>query len=84
VALEAPVRWRRDRPPSAASRAREAAVASLSTARTERDRQKGLADTEHHEVVAPLRRMREQNHLAELFIGTLERGRRRDSGPPAG
>lgn len=83
MAVEAPVRWTRRRLPTDASRAREAAAESLSAARTERTRQQDLADAEHHEVVAPLRRMREQNHLAELFMRSLERGRR-DSGPAAG
>lgn len=83
MAVEVPVRWTRRRLPTDASRAREAAAESLSAAETERARQRGLAEAEHHEVVAPLRRMREKNHLAELFIATLERGRR-DSGPAAG
>jgi hypothetical protein len=83
VALEAPVPWRRRRPPTDASRARQAAAESLDTARTERSRQQGLADDERHSVIAPLRRIREKNHLAELFIETIERGRR-DSGPSSG
>jgi hypothetical protein len=79
VAVEAAVRWRRNRPPTDASRARQDAAESLASARDERDRQQGLADSEHHEVVTPLRRMREANHLAEMFMRTLE-GRRGDSG----
>lgn len=80
AAVEAAVRYRRNRPASDASRAREAASKSLDAARTERDRQQGLADSERHEVIVPLRRMREHNHIAEMFLDTLERGRRRDTG----
>lgn len=75
--------WRRSRPLTDASRARVAAARSLSTASAERDRQQGLADAEHREVITPLRRMREANHLAEMFRQSLERGDR-DTGPAAG
>lgn len=83
AALEAPVRLRRNRPPTDASRAREAAAEARTAAEIERDRQRSLAEAEHHEVIAPLRQMREHNHLADLFLRSLERGRH-DSGPAAG
>ena len=69
----APVRFRRSRMPTDALRAREAAAESLAAAAAERDRQQGLADAERHEVIVPLRRIREHNHLSEMFLRSLER-----------
>lgn len=83
MTLEATVRWRRSRLPTDATRARQAAAQSLSAAAAERDRQQGLADAERHEVIVPLRRIREHNHVAEMFLKSLERGHR-DSGPARG
>lgn len=76
----APVRWRRNRPPTDGSRARTAAAESLRTANAELARQRGVAAAEHSDVVLPLRRIRERNHVAELIAGMIERGHR-DSGP---
>jgi hypothetical protein len=81
VITEAPVRWRRSPPAGDAAGARVAAARSLNVAETERDRQQALAGTERQHVVLPLRKMREENHLSELFMKTLDGKRRRDRGP---
>lgn len=72
------MRWRRKPPvlPDPASAAAEAVV-SREYAEAELERQKAVAHTEHTEVVAPLRRMRERNHLAEMFMRTIQEGYKR-------
>jgi hypothetical protein len=70
------MRFRRKDParPDPAGAAARAAGASREHAETELERQKSAAHAEHAEVVAPLRRMREKNHLAEMFIATIREG----------
>lgn len=62
--------------PDPASAAAEAVV-SREYAEAELERQRAAAHAEHAEVVAPLRRMRERNHLAEMFVRTIQEGYRR-------
>ena len=50
------------------------AVASRERAEAELGRQRDARAAEHRDVVAPLRRMRDRNHLAEMFIRTIEDG----------
>lgn len=50
------------------------AVVSREKAEAELGRQRDAAAAEHRDVVAPLRRMRDRNHLAEMFIRTIEEG----------
>ena len=50
------------------------AIMSREAAEVELGRQKAAMSAEHTEVVAPLRRMRERNHLAESFIESIRRG----------
>jgi hypothetical protein len=53
------------------------AMMSREAAEAELVRQKAAAHDEHRDVVAPLRRMRERNHLAEMFIRSIQEGYRR-------
>jgi hypothetical protein len=50
------------------------AVASRKQAEAELGRQKAAASAEEHHVLAPLRRMRERNHIAEDFADLIRRG----------
>jgi uncharacterized membrane protein YqiK len=52
------------------------AIISRERAEAELERQRATAHAEHVDVVAPLRRMRERNHLAEMFIRTIQEGYR--------
>jgi hypothetical protein len=69
-------RKKRSKPNGALSAVAEA-VASKEQAQAELARQRAAAHTEHRDVVAPLRRMRDRNHLAEMFIQTIQEGYRR-------
>jgi uncharacterized membrane protein YqiK len=53
------------------------AVVSREKAEAELERQRALRDAEHLDTLTPLRRMRDKNHLAEMFIRTIEEGYRR-------
>lgn len=50
------------------------AVVSREQAEAELVRQRATAHAEHRDVVAPLRRIRERNHLAEAFLETIREG----------
>jgi hypothetical protein len=50
------------------------ALMSREAAEAELGRQQASAAAEHREVLAPLRRMRERNHIAEDFIDLIKRG----------
>jgi hypothetical protein len=67
---------RRNRKDGAMSAAAEALV-SRERAEAELQRQRAARDAEHEDVLTPLRRMRERNHLAQLFIETIQQGHRR-------
>jgi hypothetical protein len=67
---------RRHRKDGAMSAAADATV-SREQAEAELERQKSLRDAEHLDTLMPLRRMRDKNHLAEMFIRTIEEGYRR-------
>lgn len=60
-------------PPDPAVPAAEA-VASRERAEAELGRQQAAMSEEHRDVLAPLRRMREKNHIAEDFIELIKRG----------
>jgi hypothetical protein len=66
-------RKKRSKPNGALSAVAQA-VASREQAEAELERQKTMASTEAHHVLAPLRRMRERNHLAEDFADAIRRG----------
>lgn len=68
-------RGKRDEALSAAAEA----IVSRERAESELARQKQAAHTEHRDVVAPLRRLRERNHIAEMFIATIQEGHRHQS-----
>jgi hypothetical protein len=67
---------RRNRKDGAMSAAAEAVI-SREQAEAELQRQRDARDAEHEDILTPLRRMREKNHLAELFIRTIQEGHRR-------
>jgi hypothetical protein len=50
------------------------ALMSRERAEAELGRQVAAASAEHRDVLAPLRRMRERNHIAEDFIDLIKRG----------
>lgn len=50
------------------------ALMSRHEAEAELGRQRGMAAAEHRDVLGPLRRMREKNHIAEDFIDLIKRG----------
>lgn len=50
------------------------ALMSRVQAEAELRRQQAAASAEHRDVLAPLRRMRERNHIAEDFIDLIKRG----------
>jgi hypothetical protein len=67
---------RRNRKDGAMSAAAEAII-SREQAEAELQRQKDARDAEHHDILTPLRLMRERNHLAEMFIATIREGHHR-------
>lgn len=66
----------RRRPPDkdGALAASAAAAASRERAEAELGRQQAAASAEEHQVLGPLRRMRERNHIAEDFAAHIRRG----------
>jgi hypothetical protein len=62
--------WRRRRRDGAES-AKAAASESLEQARDDLAAQRAAAIREHRDVILPLRRMRERNHIAEQFIRSI-------------
>lgn len=69
----------RGRGSDAALSAAAEAVVSRERAEAELGRQKDARDAEHRDILTPLRRMRERNHLSEAFLRTIEEGHRRSS-----
>jgi hypothetical protein len=69
----------RGRGSDAALSAAAEAVVSRVQAEAELGRQKDARDAEHRDILTPLRRMRDKNHLAEAFLATIEEGYRRSS-----
>jgi uncharacterized membrane protein YqiK len=65
---------RKRRPVNGALTAAAEAIISRERAEAELARQKATADAEAHHVLAPLRRMRERNHIAEDFAAAIRRG----------
>ena len=67
--------FRRKRPPAdGALTAAAEAIVSREQAEAELARQKAVASSEQNHVLAPLRRMRERNHIAEDFAEAIRRG----------
>jgi hypothetical protein len=69
----------RGRGSDAALTAAAEAVMSREQAEAELGRQKDARDAEHRDILTPLRRMRERNHLSEMFVETVREGHRRST-----
>jgi hypothetical protein len=67
----------RGRGSDAALSAAAEAVTSRERAEAELGRQRDARDAEHRDILTPLRRMREKNHLSQAFLRTIEEGYRR-------
>ena len=65
--------WRHVHGPDPTGPAAEAVV-SRRRAEADLGQQQAAASAEHRDVLAPLRRMREKNHIAEDFIELIRRG----------